>query len=63
MSDRVNVSIAFREDLIGDSAQTDSFYVKVTPVVKIKPVITAESLKRDTVRALREAMKKKGPIK
>lgn len=63
MSDTVQVRISFREDLVGDSADTDSFYVKLTPIVKIKPVITAETLKRDALKALKDELKKKGPIK
>lgn len=52
MSDRVQVSISFREEVVGDTAETDSFYVKMTPRVKIKPIITAATLEREAVRRL-----------
>ena len=52
MSDQVQVSISFREELAGDNAESNSFYVKVTPRVKIKPIITAATLEREVVRQI-----------
>ena len=52
MSDHVQVSISFREEVVGDTAGTDSFYVKMTPRVKTKPIITAATLEREFVKQL-----------
>lgn len=57
VSDKVRVSITFREELAGDTAETDSFYIKVTPRVKITPIITAETLQREAVRAIQTAVR------
>lgn len=57
MSDKVQVSISFREELVGDEAGSDSFYIKVTPKVKIKPIVTADTLARDVMRELQAAVR------
>lgn len=57
MSDQVQVSISFREEVVGDNAGTDSFYVKMTPRVKIKPIITAATLEKEVVRQIQAAVR------
>lgn len=47
MKAKVEITYSFREDLVGDTADNDSFYLKVTPVVKIKKVADATPTRED----------------
>ena len=63
MKAKVEITYSFREDLVGDTADNDSFYLKVTPVVKIKNAVdakpTGEDMKKIANAVLQE-IKQKG---
>lgn len=54
------VSISFREELMGDENGSESFYVKVTPKVKIQTVVKPEDIMYEAIKAIRKELKKKG---
>lgn len=66
MKTTVQVTYSFKEELIGDEQDSDKFYLKVTPVVKIKPKEYGAPDRKD-LKAIAEAVlkesRKKGPIK
>lgn len=55
---KVQVNISFREDIVGDKESSDSFYLKLTPKIKIRPIIDANELFREAVRAIETEAKK-----
>lgn len=66
MKTTVQVTYSFKEELIGDEQDSDKFYLKVTPIVKIKPKEYGTPDRKD-LKAIAEAVlkesRKKGPIK
>lgn len=66
MKTTVQVTYSFKEELIGDEKDSDKFYLKVTPVVKIKPKEYGTPDRKD-LKAIADAvlkeLKKKGPLK
>lgn len=58
MRPKVKVSVSFKEEIIGDNKDSDSFYVKMTPVVKMTPIITPEYLQQEAIRALQKEVNK-----
>jgi len=63
MSDKYNISISFAEELVGDEKGSDSFYLRVTPVVKInKKEGNNAQEKKAIIDGLMREVRKKGKI-
>lgn len=57
MKTTVQVTYSFKEELIGDEKDSDKFYLKVTPVVKIVPKEYGTPDRKD-LKAIAEAVLK-----
>lgn len=66
MKAKVRITTTFREELVGDEADSSNFYLRVTPVVKIENAEDAKPTREDMRKiadAIMKELKKKGPIK
>lgn len=59
---QVRVSISFREEIVGDEAGSKSFYVKLTPRIKTRSIVTPQDILKDLGPKLNRHIKAKGVI-